>query len=126
MEPNKTNNLYGNEFEQICLQHFPKLKKDFVSTNSDIRLFYDTYIYARFDVLNHKMYISPDMAYKNQTIVAVNSKGDVISNWEECDVLNVSPQTRTYLIEKLNYLNKRYKELSETVKLENIKKDFND
>ena len=126
MDLNNTHNLYGNEFIEICKNYCPGMTEDdrFGNDYTDIRMLFGTSIFARFNVLENKLYITPDIVLSEDRIIPVNGKGEEISQWPECDVINIISDTREFLINRLTNLYRKYKQLREELKVKNLTKDF--
>lgn len=125
MDLNNTHNLYGNEFIEICKNYCPGMLEDSrISNNSDIRMSLGRSIFARFLVLKNKLYITPDICLSDDKIISVNGNGEIINSWSDCDVLNITSDTKQFLVNRLTYLHTKYKELLEELKVKNLTKDF--
>ena len=126
MDLNNTHNLYGNEFIDICKNYCPGMTEDdrFGNDYTDIRMLFGTSIFARFNVLENKLYITPDIVISDDRIIPVNGKGEEISQWPECDIINIISDTREFLINRLTNLYRKYKQLREELKVKNLTKDF--
>ena len=126
MDLNNTHNLYGNEFIEICKNYCPGMTEDdrFGNDYTDIRMLFGTSIFARFNVLENKLYITPDIVLSDDRIIPVNGKGEEISQWPDCDVINIISDTREFLINRLTNLYRKYKQLREELKVKNLTKDF--
>lgn len=125
MDLNNTHNLYGNEFIEICKNYCPGMTEDNTySKCTDIRMSLDSSIFARFLVLENKMFITPDIVLLDDRIITVNGKGEMINDWHNCDVLNIVSDTKQFLINRLTNLYAKYKQLLEEIKVKNLAKDF--
>ena len=125
MDLNNTHNLYGNEFIEICKNYCPGMTEDDrFNDYTDIRMLFGTSIFARFNVLENKLYITPDIVISDDRIIPVNGKGEEISQWPDCDIINIISDTREFLINRLTNLYRKYKQLREELKVRNLKNDF--
>ena len=122
---NNTHNLYGNEFIEICKNYCPGMIEDSrISNNSDIRMSLGISIFARFLVLKNKLYITPDICLSDDRIIPVDGNGEIINSWPDCDVLNITSDTKQFLVNRLTNLYTKYKQLLEELKVKNLAKDF--
>ena len=122
---NNTHNLYGNEFIEICKNYCPGMIEDSrISNNSDIRMSLCKSIFARFLVLKNKLYITPDICLSDNRIISVDGNGEMINSWTDCDVLNITSDTKQFLVNRLTNLYTKYKQLLEEQKVKNLTKDF--
>lgn len=122
---NNTHNLYGNEFIEICKNYCPGMIEDSrISNNSDIRMSLYNSIFARFLVLKNKLYITPDICLSDDRIISVDGNGEIINSWSDCDVLNITSDTKRFLVNRLTNLYTKYKQLLEELKVKNLAKDF--
>lgn len=125
MDLNNTHNLYGNEFIEICKNYCLGMIEDSrISNNSDIRMSLGRSIFARFLVLKNKLYITPDICLSDDKIISVNGNGEIINSWSDCDVLNITSDTKQFLVNRLTNLYTKYKQLLEELKVKNLTKDF--
>lgn len=125
MDLNNTHNLYGNEFIEICKNYCPGMFEDSrISNNSDIRMSLGVSIFARFLVLKNKLYITPDICLSDDKIISVDGNGEIINSWSDCDVLNITSDTKQFLVNRLTNLYTKYKQLLEELKVKNLTKDF--
>ena len=125
MDLNNTHNLYGNEFIEICKNYCPGMTEDDrFNDYTDIRMLFGSSIFARFNVLENKLYITPDIVISDDRIIPVNGKGEEISQWPDCDIINIISDTREFLINRLTNLYRKYKQLREELKVRNLKNDF--
>lgn len=125
MDLNNTHNLYGNEFIEICKNYCPGMTEDDrFNDYTDIRMLFGTSIFARFNVLENKLYITPDIVISDDRIIPVNGKGEEISQWPDCDIINIISDTREFLINRLTNLYRKYKQLREELKVKNLTNDF--